>query len=411
MRPIRALILTYIYTDNDTRYGGEGRVVWETTHALARAGVDVHVITSMKNFTATLPPNITLYQVPFAKKDFLNFNPGELLKMFLWSIPLLFLKGIDVIHHLPTNGPDPFARFKFGRIFAMSADPDWGYDTAKFSKDLELDRARKLQEYGFGEKAHYSFDLSSKIARRFFRWTGIDELFPKGVDIFFCRTRGVYDKLTVSHPQSLLSYVPNGVDIARFSPDTPPLYPKKQGGLRFLYVGSISRRKGVHHLVQAFVQVAALHPEHELYIGGSGDSKFIEELQALAAPYPQIKFCGKIPDEDLPGFYASGDVFCLLPLAGPMLTVLAETMASGLPVIATSGNGCGEVVAERNTGFLVEPGDIDSLVQTMEKVIQRPDERKEKAANALAASRFFSWDHIAATIAEGYKSALERKNS
>ena len=147
-RPLRVLILTYIYTDFDPRYGGEGRVVWETTQALARQGVEVFVVTSMKNLSIPPHPNIRLYKIPFAKKNFLNFNPGELLKIFLFSIPLLYIKKIDIIHQLPTDGPNPFAYFKFGRIFAESADPAWDYENPKFGKELQLDRAKKSKRRG-----------------------------------------------------------------------------------------------------------------------------------------------------------------------------------------------------------------------------------------------------------------------
>lgn len=405
-RPLRVLILTYIYTDYDPRYGGEGRVVWETTHALARAGVKVFVVTSMKKLGVTPHPNITLYKIPFAKKDFLNFNPGELLKIFLFSIPLLFIKRIDIIHHLPTNGPDPFARFKFGCIFAESADPAWEYENPAFGKELKLDNAQKGQAAGFTKAPWYAINFWPRAALRFFTFFGVNEKFPKGTDIFFYRARSVYNDIRVARPESELMYVPNGVDTKEFSPTTTPLFARTQKGLRFLHVGSVSRRKGVHYLVEAFIATLPTHPENELFIVGRGHPDFVKELHEMAVQYPQVRFYNNISNQDLPKVYASADVFCLVPLSGSTPTVLGEAMASGLPVIATTGSGSGEVVAEYDAGFLVAPGNTSQLTEAMERVAADKNELKKKANNALTASKFFSWDYIAGELIKGYEKML-----
>ncbi|MCE9643648.1 glycosyltransferase family 4 protein [Candidatus Parcubacteria bacterium] len=405
-RPLRVLILTYIYTDYDPRYGGEGRVVWETTNALARAGVEVYVITSMKKLDTVPHPNVHLYQVPFAKKDFLNFNAGELLKIFFWSIPLIFLKGIDIIHHLPTNGPNPFARFKFGKTFVMSADPAWDYENSKFGKELKLDNSQKNQEAGFAKR---SFDLSSRLALRFFRMIGVDNKFPEGTDIFFYRARSLQPTLESLRPESILAYVPNGVDTQMFSPQNPPLFERTQQGLRFLHVGSVSRRKGTEHLLNAFVSILPRYPESELFLVGRGHPEFIAELKQTAAPYPQVHFFDNISNDDLPRAYTSADVFCLVPLSGSTPTVMGEAMASGLPIIATKESGSGEAVEEHEAGLLVEPGNEAELAQAMVNLIEERAILEEKKANSLAASRFFDWDNIARLLIAGYEQALVNK--
>jgi len=401
--PLRVLILTYIYTDYDPRYGGEGRVVWETTNALARAGVEVTVITSMKRLRGIPNSNVVLYQIPFAKKDFLNFNAGELLKIFFWSIPLLFLRKIDIIHHLPTNGPDPFARFKFGRVFIESADPAWDYENPKFGKELRLDNAQKNQEAGF---VKHSFDLSSRLALRFFSMIGVDDKFPKGTDMFFYRAHSLRPILESIRPESLLAYVPNGVNTQAFSPQHPPLFERTQKGLRFLHVGSMSRRKGVEHLLNAFVSILPSYPESELFLVGRGHPEFIAELKRIAEPYPQVQFFDKVSNDDLPRAYTSADVFCLVPLSGSTPTVMGEAMASGLPIIATKESGSGEAVEEHDAGLLVEPGNEGELAETMIRLIEDRKLLEEKRNNALTASRFFSWDNVARLLIAGYEQAL-----
>lgn len=402
-KPLRVLILTYIVTDNNPRYGGEGRVVWETIHSLATTGTKVYVATSMTDFTSPLHPNITLYKIPFAKKHFLNFNQGELLKMFLFCIPLLFWRRIQVIHHLPTNGPNPFARFSFGRVFAESADPAWEYDNPNFGVDLRLDNANKSREAGV---PNTTFGIWSRAAGRFFRIIGVYEKFPLGTNIFFCRTRSLVPELQKLRPESIVTYVPNGVSTKIFTPANPPLFPRTQNGLRFLHVGSISRRKGVHHLLAAFLRLLEKHPDSELFLVGRGEPTFVAELHTQATNTPQVKFFDSIPNADLPRVYTSADIFCLVPLSGSTPTVLGEAMASGLPIIGTSGSGSGEAIAEHDAGLLVPPGNEAALMGAMLQMIEHPELIQEKKEKSFAAAVSFSWEHIAQKLIVGYERAL-----
>ncbi len=407
---MRVIILTYIFTDNDPRYGGEGRVVWETSNALARQGVEVFVITSMKNLKTAPHPNIRLYQIPFAKKNFLNFNPGELLKMFFFCIPLIYIKQIDIIHHLPTSGPDLFARFKFGRIFAESADPPQDYENPKFGHELKLDNANKMKEAGLKVSRWQAYDFWSRVARRLCTWAGVNEKYPKGTDVFFYRALGFRNALKKMCPNSELFHVPNGVDTAAFSPRIKPHFPKIQtGGLRFLHVGSINRRKGTRYLVEAFIQSLSKHPENELFLVGRGEAGYISELKAMAAAHPQISFHENVSHEDLPGAYTSADVFCLVPLSGSTPTVLGEALASGLPVIGTTQSGSGEAIEHYNVGLLVEPGEVQELADAITKMTEDRKLLADKRSLALKASEFFSWDYIARELVKGYEHTLRVK--
>lgn len=404
-KPLRVLILTYIFTDGDPRYGGEGRVVWESTHALARAGAKVFVVTSMRTVAGPVHPNITVYTVPFAKKDFLNYNAGELLKHWLFSIPLIFWHRIQVVHHLPTCGPDPFARYKFGTTFAMSADALWEYDHPTFGADLRLDNTTKDIAAGYTKPRR---DLSSRIALRVFKMLGVDHMYPHGVDVYFARSEGLAKKLKESHKEALVHYTPNGADPRTFRPGVTPLYPK-QGGTRFMHVGSVSRRKGVHHLLRGFLQHAANHPTSELYIVGRGEPKFVEELKELAKGVPQVRFIADAPDDVLPQVYASADVFCLVPLSGSTPTVLAEALATGLPILATGECGSGEAIEKYGAGIVVPPADAPALASAMDRFIN-PEVHKGYAAAALAAAAHFTWDTIATTLLLGYREAIAKKH-
>jgi len=121
---MRVLLLTHTFSDIGDE--GEVRVVWESARALARAGLDIFVVANYIRLKSSLPSNLRAYKVPFGKAS-TGFTEASMLKVFLYSLPLIFLKRIDIIHLISTQASCPFSRFKV-RPFVMSADYSWEYD-------------------------------------------------------------------------------------------------------------------------------------------------------------------------------------------------------------------------------------------------------------------------------------------
>ena len=101
-----------------------------------------------------------------------------------------------------------------------------------------------------------------------------------------------------------------------------------------------------------------------------------------------------------PGLMRHLDVLVLPSRGEPFGTVLAEAMAVGTPVVATSVDGLPEVVKDGVTGRLVPPGDPDRLAAAVLDVLAHRDQMG--AAALLSARRFYVEDyvdHVAALIA------------
>ena len=83
-----------------------------------------------------------------------------------------------------------------------------------------------------------------------------------------------------------------------------------------------------------------------------------------------------------------------------------EAMATGLPVLATTSGGFPSMIntdASRPDGWLVPPDDVDALADALVAVVNRPDERARRAANALAHARSsFSWAGLVPRFEEVY---------
>ena len=150
-----------------------------------------------------------------------------------------------------------------------------------------------------------------------------------------------------------------GVDTDRFRPAERAA----GGGPRFLFVGSLTPRKNVGRLLEAFARLG----EGSLTIVGAGP--LAEELRA-AAP-AGVRFAGRVSPERLVEEIHAHDVVCQPSLVEPQGQVLLEALACGRPVVATRVGGPAEIVTPA-CGVLVDPLDVDAIAAGMRAAAALP---------------------------------------
>ncbi len=160
------------------------------------------------------------------------------------------------------------------------------------------------------------------------------------------------------HP-GRLEVIDCGVDTTRFTPSERAPGP----GPRFLYVGSLTERKNVRRLLQAFQQVG----EGSLTFVGGGPLD--AELRA-AAP-AGVRFTGRLAPERVAEEVRSNDVLCLPSLEEPLGQAALEALAGGRPVVATRVGGPPEYV-RADCGALVDPLDVESIAAGMRAAAALP---------------------------------------
>ena len=136
-----------------------------------------------------------------------------------------------------------------------------------------------------------------------------------------------------------------------------------------LYVGRISPHKGVHLLLEAFKLVKEKIPTATLVIVGKHTfAKYSHELQRAAAEISGIVFTGFIPDDDLPAFYGSCNVYVTCSMWEGFDIPIVEANACGKPAVAFNIGSHPEVMKK---GILVEPGDVGKFAAAVMKVLER----------------------------------------
>jgi len=138
--------------------------------------------------------------------------------------------------------------------------------------------------------------------------------------------------------------------------------------------------KGVWELLLAFEQVHATLPDARLMIVGGNFgqgplSDFESKLATFAAEHHlPVEFIGQVPNEELPGYYRQADLAVFPSICLESFGMVAlEAMRCGLPVIASRRPGFEELIAEGETGLIVDdPKDISRLADAILQILNNP---------------------------------------
>jgi len=197
---------------------------------------------------------------------------------------------------------------------------------------------------------------------------------------------------SVGLPKKLFAVIYNGVDTDVFRPSETLADPDE-----VLYVGTITRRKGLRELMRAIPRVLAARPTTRFRIVGpinkdeSGQPLDRHLMDEVPSRYrPAVLFHGKIAHRDLPKTYNSAAV-CVFPsLAEAFGLTCIEAMACARPVVMTSLASGPEVVENGVSGLLADPRDTQKLADCILRILANRDVQRAygKAARLRVESRF-----------------------
>ena len=168
-------------------------------------------------------------------------------------------------------------------------------------------------------------------------------------------------------PSERVHTIPNGIDLEEYrkTADTSALTARGVDLARpyVLFVGRITRQKGVTHLVDA---IAYLPPETQVVLcAGSPDtpeiaSEMRSKVELARRSHPHLLWIEKmLSRQEAIQFYSHARVFCCPSVYEPFGIINLEAMACETPVVASATGGIKEVVVDGETGCLI-PFDQDS---------------------------------------------------
>jgi glycosyltransferase involved in cell wall biosynthesis len=199
--------------------------------------------------------------------------------------------------------------------------------------------------------------------------------------------------------------IPHGVDVERFSPDSPPHPAVSEDRFTLLHVGRLVSRKHIELAIEGLA--VADRDDVELLVAGTGDHRSrLEKRARQLGVADRTRFLGFVPEAELPSLYASSDAFLFVPrFEGFGLTFL-EAMASGTPVVGTRTGGLPDLGADGENCVLIDQ-DAADLGAAIERLVDNPNFVEELGANARQTAESRTWDTVAAETERVYQDVLE----
>lgn len=159
----------------------------------------------------------------------------------------------------------------------------------------------------------------------------------------------------------------------------------------FLFVGSMTQRKGVHILAEAALPILASYPNLLLLIAGRdkpfGSSTMVNHMRELLGSYgDRMIYLGEVPHARLYPLFSSASAVVLPSLVDNLPNSCLEAMASGSIVIGTDGASFEQVIEHASNGFLAAPNSVRSLARAMREALML-DETARARMKALAQRR------------------------
>jgi len=174
----------------------------------------------------------------------------------------------------------------------------------------------------------------------------------------------------------------------------PGLFPSVEhqpGQQRLLYVGRLAAAKGIPLLLESVARLAPRFPQLRLtVVGDGGDRPALEQMASQLKLTDMVDFVGYQSQAAVRQYLQHTDVFVLPSFAEGVPVSLMEAMAAGVPVVTTQIAGISELVTDGASGYLVPPGDGESLTDRIERLIQDPELRSRfgQAGRATVAQSF-----------------------
>jgi glycogen synthase len=232
-------------------------------------------------------------------------------------------------------------------------------------------------------------------------------------------------------PDERISIIHNGIDLNEYQPKQNPELLRLLGvdpeRPYILFVGRITRQKGIVHLVRA---IKHFDPGFQIVLcAGAPDTPEIaaEMQQAVTAArehHDDIIWIEKmVTRPEAIALYSGASVFVCPSIYEPFGIINLEAMACGTPVVASAVGGIKEVVVDGETGFLVpldqmkespfeatEPEKFSADLAAKVNLLMADPELAARmgAAGRKRAEEFFSWDAIAQKTERLYRELLKR---
>ncbi|MFF4650508.1 glycosyltransferase family 4 protein [Streptomyces sp. NPDC001380] len=414
-QPLRVALLSY---KGNPFCGGQGVYVRHLSRELARLGHRVEVLGGQPypvldevdgpgSVSFTEIPSLDLYRQP---DPFRTPRPGE------------YRDAVDLLEvaTMWTGGfPEPltfslrarrFLAARRGRYDVVHDNQTLGYGLLGLERHgfplvttihhpVTVDRELELAS---------AADLKRRLSvRRWYAFTRMQKRVARRLDHVLTVSGSSRDEIAghLGVDRARIGVVPIGADTRLWAPDASvPVVPG-----RIVTTSSADvPLKGLVHLVEALGKVRTEREAHLVVVGRSRDDGPVAEAVRRLGLEGHVTFRSGLTDAELVDLYRSAEVACVPSLYEGFSLPAAEAMATGTPLVATTGGAIPEVAGPHGeTCLAVPPGDAGALAAALGRMLDDPELRARiGAAGRERVLARFTWERAAALTADRYREAV-----
>jgi glycosyltransferase involved in cell wall biosynthesis len=359
------------------RFGGVETFVWEVSRELAKREEEVHIIGG-QGVVREKPPGVKIILFPFWPRERIpnlgtRFRKmGERFSFGYRAYPALIGERYDLLHiHKPYDLPWAWAIKKRTGCKVILGSHGTDFFPGDRTLISAVDRAVACSHFNAGQ-----------VRERY----GITP-------------RVIY----------------NGIDPRVFRPLPPDVELRKKLGIPeesrvVVFVGRLIGLKGVHVLLRAMTRVDPRENWRLIIIGDGSARDEVRQLAQELGIRDRVLFPGYIVNRELPSYYSFADLAVFPSIADEAFGMsICEAMACGRAVLCTRVGGIPELVADGESGILVEPRNWQELGERINSLLSDPVLRSGLGTKALERTRnLFTWEKVADRLQGIYQEVAGR---
>jgi hypothetical protein len=374
-----------------------GIFVHEQVKALKNAGIDIRVV-SPKAWSPWPVKHLSKKWKAYSvvpEYDELDGIQVYYPKYLTFPKSLFFASsGKRMYHGIKSTIEQIYKEFPFDLIHAHVALPD-GKAASLIAKDFGCPFVVTIHGQDFQQTIFRNRKCHEEIKKTFDKAKGIITVSNKLKRIGVEHFSEAKDKFTV---------IPNGINVEEFQDlDNASKVEGKRAVPVILSVSNLVKTKGIDLNIKAMSRLRDKYPDIQYLIIGDGNQReTLENLSKETGLENHIKFLGRMPHRSVLQYMKDCDVFSLPSWKEGFGVVYLEAMACGKPVIGCKGEGIEDFVENKKNGLLVEPQNVDSLVEAIDFLLTNPEEAKEIGEEAQErVFKKYSWKgNVAKTISK-----------
>ena len=415
-RPLRIALLTY---KGNPFCGGQGVYVRHLSRELVRLGHQVEVIGAqpypvldqgedLAGLSLTELPSLDLYREPDPfrtprREEYRDWIDAlEVATMWTGGFPEPLTFSLRARRHLRSRRGD-FDVVHDNQTLGYGLLGDVGaplvttiHHPVTVDRQLELEAAEGRRRRTSVRRWYAFTRMQKRVARRL----------PSVLTVSVSSRQEIRDHLGVR--QDRIHVVHIGADTELFSRD--PSVPQVPGRIVTTSSADVPL-KGLVFVVEALAKVRTEHPEaHLVVVGKRAKDGPVARAIARHGLEGAVEFVKGIPDAELVDLVRSAEAACVPSLYEGFSLPAAEAMATGTPLVATTGGAIPEVAGrDGETCLAVPPGDAEALAAALGRLLGQPELRvRLGSAGRERVLRHFTWAKAAQNTVAQYREAIAR---